>query len=745
MKKTFITKSEDYSTFEKQISAPLFRKVFSLNGFKSCQIEIAGLGFYELYVNGVNVTKGKLAPYISNPDDVIYYDKYDITDNVKSGENCIAVILGNGFINSVAGQFWDFDKASFRSSPKLALSLYADGKEILSADETFKCIDTPILFDDLRAGEWYDARISIKDAILTGYDDSDFDNAVYTNSPKGELRLCTVHPIKEERYISPLSVTKCKKGYIYDFGEINSGVCRLKVSGEKGQKITLRHGEMLIDGELNIDNISFANATRKDFHQCDVYICSGEVEETYEPRFTYHGFRYVLVEGITDAQATKDLLTFKVIHSGFTDSGKFGCNDKIVNKLQEITLRSDVSNFYYFPTDCPQREKNGWTADAALSSEQMLLNFDCSEDLREWLFNVRKAQKPTGELPGIVPTSGWGFAWGNGPAWDAVIVEMPYQLYRYTGNKEIISENADAIRKYLQYMQGHIKENGLIAYGLGDWCQSGQPHEWIYTTPEEVTDSITGIKICTQAKYMFSETGNEKDAEFADTLCRGLRKAFREKYIDDQLFISCRTQTAQAMALYCGIFEEGEKKKAFDNLLELIEKSNEHFDCGVLGAKVLFHILAEYGYIDLAYKLITQESYPSYGYLLKRGATTLWEHFTEFKEESDDYLRKDGNPVVSLNHHFYGDISALFYKKMAGINIERGKEITLCPYPVKNISVVNAEYKNRCGKIKVNIERRVDKTYVKYESEGFDVTFKCPLEYKSEKINENEYVVYIGK
>jgi alpha-L-rhamnosidase len=290
-------------------------------------------------------------------------------------------------------------------------------------------------------------------------------------------------------------------------------------------------------------------------------------------------------------------------------------------------------------------------------------------------------------------------------------------------------------------MQTHVKPSGLIEYGLGDWCQTNQHHEWVYTTPGELTDTLTGMKICSQARYLFNEIGALEQMEYASKMYDQFRTAFRTAYLQDDLFVNAKTQTAQAMALSVGVFDQSEYAQGFERLIELIRDKNEHFDCGVLGIRVIFHVLAENGYQDLAYKLITQDTYPSYGYLLKKGATTLWEHFTEFKEDCTDYVRKDGNLVVSLNHHFFGDISAWFYKKLAGINVEKGKEVTVCPYPVKSVNKVKADYKNMHGYIKVSLLNDGKETIFKVESDGFNVKVKSPKGYKLEKKNSNEYAL----
>ena len=247
-----------------------------------------------------------------------------------------------------------------------------------------------------------------------------------------------------------------------------------------------------LENGVDIENILFENSVREYMHK-DVYICRGG-EESYTPSFVYHGFQYVYIEGLEDGQAQKDTLTYLVMHSDLKSAGAFSCSDEILNRLQENTRRSDLANFYYFPTDCPHREKNGWTGDAALSAEQLMLNFHAENSLREWLNNLRAAQKDSGELPGIVPTAGWGFQWGNGPAWDTVIVQLPYYIYKYTGDLTAVKENFPAVCRYLGYAKGKLNESGLLAYGLGDWCPVGD--ENLELTKLEITDTLTILDFC---------------------------------------------------------------------------------------------------------------------------------------------------------------------------------------------------------------------------------------------------------
>lgn len=731
----FISATKDYSTFFHSVPAPYIRKSFELdNELKKAEITICGLGFYELYINGTKITKGYLAPYISNPDDILYYDNYDLTSLLRVGKNVIGIMLGNGMQNSVGGQIWCFDEARFRSSPKVALSFvatYINGENyIINADETFKTAPSPIYFDDLRCGEFYDARNEIPGWNLPDFNDSEWNNAFISETPRGETRICTAEPIVATKELKPVSIKKgyiseqpitrpnlpvidlpddenCQNGWIYDFGVNAAGLCRLKIKGRKGQKIALQFGEVL-DENGNFDLRGMTFLPRR-FNHRDIYICKGDGEETYIPSFTYHGFRYCLVTGIEDEQATESLLTYVVMNSDIETVGEFKCSDDMVNKLQSATLVSDLANFYYFPTDCPHREKNGWTADAALSAEQMLINFSVENSYFEWLKNIRKAQLENGAIPGIIPTTGWGYEWGSGPAWDCVLIYLPYFTWLYRGDLEILNENSTAILRYINYLTTKFDKFGLLHFGLGDWCHAGRDAS-NPKAPLEVTDTIISMDICQKASVIFDAIGLKTQKLFADSVYSELRNSVRKYLVDfDTMTVKGNCQTSQAMALFYGVFNENEKEKAFKVLENLVIENNSLLDVGVLGARIIFHALSQFGRADLAYHMITCGEFPSYAYWINNGNTSLCESF-----------RPKGHRPESKNHHFFGDISAWFYKCIVGINVNPNadniNEILIRPNFIDKLDWADGWVNIPAGKVSVNWKR-----------EGKDIILTCKV------------------
>lgn len=695
--KCFIKATNQFTTNEKFVAAPYFRKVFTIDTAAEAQIKIAACGFYKLFINGEDITKGALAPYISNPDDIVYEDDYTV--NLNKGKNVIGVMLGNGFINNLGGHIWDFDKAVFRSAPHFALQLTC-GDLCIESDSSFKTAPSAITFDDYRFGEHYNANLAIDGWNTVDFDDGAWDNALVAATPRGEIRVCEAEPIKIQKELKPVSITKLDDGYLYDFGQNCAGVCRLTVKGEKDQRIELRHGELLIDGKMDIEYIWFPRNNDgknwpfdKQYVHNDIYTCRGEGVETYTPSFTYHGFQYVTVTGITEQQATPELLTYLVMNSDLKMCGGFTTSDKTLAALQDMTKRSDLANFYYFPTDCPQREKNGWTADAALSAEQMLLKFDSSTSNREWIRNICKAQDTKGALPGIVPTGGWGFSWGNGPAWDCVLAYLPYFNYKYRGDKQIILESTPAFIKYLHYLTTRNNENGLLSFGLGDWCHVGERYGKI-KAPLVVTDTIMAIDIADKMAAMFDVVNQKAQADFARTIAKQYRDAFRSHLIDfNTMTVEGACQTCQAMAIFYNVFTGDEKPAAMTRLLDFIKSSDEHIDCGVLGARVIFHVLSQFGYSDLALKMIARPDFPSYGYIVELGLNTLWERFTK-------------EPVDSMNHHFWGDITAWFVKVLAGIDYNPSfddlNRVDIKPHIVNDLNDAAAYYDSNFGRIEAS-------------------------------------------
>ena len=764
----FIMATEKISDFDVIVPAPYFRKTFELDFVpERAEITICGLGFYELCINGVDITKGAMAPYINNVDDLCYYDNYDLSCLLKKGKNVIGVTLGNGFRNPYGGTAWDFQKMESRGPLVLALCLEAEGegkKVEIEADETFKTAESPILVNDLRMGYTYDSTKEIPGWNLPDFDDSLWTNALMAEAPKGRKLLCDTDPIVvtgelkpcdidyyDEIYFchksvrpdaEPIEETLRKNAYVYSFPVNTAGVIKLKVNGKKGQRIRLYKGEIYDNKHFTMFNLSFQNQEEEFRHyyncsQVDEYICKGG-EEVFIPRFKYDAFQYVLVDGFTPQQATEDALTYLVMNSDIDKRAGFTSSNEVMNKLYENIVRSDLANLYYFPTDCPHREKNGWTGDASVSARRMLLHLKASRTLKEWLRNIKACQKPWGELPGIVPTGGWGFHWGNGPSWDVVCVNLPYYIYRYDGDVDVIKENEELIVKYFGHAKTKLDEKGLAAFGLGDWVAPVRDAEGNPKAPLITTDSIELYYCARKAEHLFKEAGlTDSQAimkDFADTMY----KSIRDNLIDfDTMTVYGECQTCQAFALQAGIFTEEETPKAQARLVDFVHEAGDTNTGGVLGVNYLFRALTDAGETDLALKICLDDKCKNdFGYWIKNGATSMWESFHNLDLNGDMPYG-----ISSRNHHFLGDIGGWFIEDIAGLKPNPdATDVTyfkIAPQFANVVDCASAYYDSVCGRLEVKWQRLGDKVELSLTvPNGLKGTVEVPTGYICEGIAE---------
>ena len=736
--KKFVSATREYSTLDKNVPAPYLRRNFIFHEVpQKATITVCGLGFYRIFVNGNELTRTHLAPYIVNSHQVLPYDAYDITNELVYGENTIAFMLGNGMQNCLGGFIWDFDSATFRSAPKLAFALEVvqNGETVTyEADENLLCMPSPMYFDDFRMGVKYDARKEIPDWNLPTCDIFSATPAIKADTPNGEAMLVNCLPIRVTREIKPVSIWKEGDSYIYDFGENCAGLTRLSISGKYGQKVIIDHGEWIDDGKFTQRNLlfpgNFRSFDKPKYTQRTEYICHGGSREEFVPSFTYYGFRYAKVSGITEEQATEDLLTYLVMNSDFTSRGDFSSSCETLNTLYQMTRRATLANFFQIPTDCPHREKNGWTADAALSAEHTLLNFNAEDNYLMWLRTITRAMNHEGALPGIVPTGGWGFAWGNGPAWDSVLIYLPYFMAVMRDDLRGAEEVASSMLRYFQYLRTRMDENGLLAIGLGDWCHPNKKD----MTPLIFTDSVVSYDLARKAEYLYHRLGLDLEESFCKGFADKIYESIRKHLLVDNKSMRFlgNSQTAQAMAIFYGLCEtEEEKKLAFDLLLEYIHEKDDHMYCGVLGGRVIFRVLCDFGYQDLAYKMIVRPDAPSYGYMIERGYTAL----------AEDIFIKN----ASFNHHFWGDISALMMEYFVGIRfnptLNNINEVLIAPVFVSELNYATASHELPGGNISVEWRREGEGIVLTYSADkALYVTLQTPVGYQMVKTLENTFV-----
>ena len=721
--------------------APLLRRAFTLEGkIKQARAYICGLGYYELSINGHRIGDHLLDPGYTRYDKRILYATYDVTDALRSGKNAVGVVLGNGWYNVHTRAVWDFHKAPWRASPRLLMELqvqYADGRtETIATDGQWKTSTSPVIFDSIYGGQTYAARLEKPGWDTPDYNDSDWAPAQVVEAPKGKLAAQMMPPIKADQIAKPVKLTEPKPGvFVFDMGQNLAGFAELLLDTADQTRntqasplapaniplsqhsllptIILCYSERLAkNGRIDRAEIQqhVLRADPSQQFQTDTYILNPSSNfhlpsPASIPRFTYHGFQYVEVTGFP-GKPTLDSLRGVFIHSAVPPAGEFECSNPLLNKIWRAARWSYLNNLQGIPTDCPHREKNGWTGDAHLAAEQALFNFAAAPVYAKWINDLGDEQQPSGELPGIVPTSGWGYKWGNGPAWDSAFLLLPFYLYQYCGDTQVLRDHYDGLKRYVDYLTTKAKD-GIVNIGLNDWA----PFET--KTPADITSTAyyyRDAQIVSLAASLLAQEESHRDSQFkvqgsrfrvqgsaskgelssaspalhdsttpfphfaADaekysTLAAGIKRSFNEKfYHPDTGLYANGSQTALSCALYQGLVEPENQNRVLSNLVAAVEKRHDHIDTGILGAKYILNALTENGRADVAYRIASRKDLPSWGWWIEQGATTLWEQW---------------NGSESRNHIMFGDISAWFYKALAGIN----PDPTLFP----QLSTLNAQ------------------------------------------------------
>jgi alpha-L-rhamnosidase len=680
--------------------APFFRRAFTLGSAPvRARAYVCGLGWHELYVNGRKAGDDELAPAFTRYDVRSLYIVRDVTDSLRVGENVVGAVLGTGWYDHTAVDVWDFKQAPWRDQTKLIVQLHvecADGTEtVVCTDPTWTWSFGPIVSDALRNGEVYDARRDLAGWSGPGYDASAWHRVCLARSPGGRLSSQQMTPIRVSETIVPKSLAQPAPGvWVWHLGRNISGRARIRVRGGAGARVALRFSEKVFDTG-GIDRSGIDSMVKSGEFQADAYHPRGDgTVEQWEPRFSYHGFQYVEARGWPGAPSLSDL-DGRAVHTDFANRGEFACSSDLVNAIHEASRRSMLYNYHGFPTDCPHRERNGWTGDAQLSAEQALLNFDMDSAYRKWMTDFRDCQRWSGQLPAIVPTGGWGFRFGSGPAWDSAAILIPWYMYVYRGDAEILSEHYDCMTRYLDFL-GTMAHEGIVDFGLGDWC----PPDWVpsvlwkptYKCPSSLTDTAYYHVDARLLSAIAIILGKNDDAERYAALADEVRDAFRSRFMDPSTGeVTGDCQTSYSCALYQGLVKPSELDDVRRRMIACVEAADRHIDAGILGAKYIVRELASAGRPDLAYQMITQTTYPGWGEWILRGATTLWETW-----KGD----------CSRNHHMYSDVSAWFYECLAGLAADEAgpgfRHFTVTPNPVGGLAWVKARHRSPYGWIGIS-------------------------------------------
>ena len=676
-------------------NAPYFRKEFEIGEkVKSARVYVAGAGLFELSINGQKAGDHKLDPTYTRFDRRNLYVTHDITDLIKRGINALGIVLGNGWYNHQSTAVWYFHEAHWRARPKFCLDLrieYQDGSvETISTDNSWKTSHGPIVFNSIYTAEHYDARLEQSGWDLPGFDDREWKLAENTSAPSQHITAQTLHPIRNVERILPVSMNKLDhQTYIFDLGRNISGVSELIVEGEAGTRIELIHGELIHEnGRVDLSNIDvhYRPTDDTDPFQTDVFILKGHGKEVFSPRFNYKGFQYVEVKSSNPISLSETSLVGYFMHSDVPPVGKITSSNATLEKIWEAGNASYLSNLFGYPTDCPQREKNGWTGDAHIAIETGLYSFDGITVYEKWMADHRDEQQPNGVLPAIIPTDGWGYHWANGPDWTSTIALIPWNVYLFYGDTKILSDNYENIKRYVDHINDRYP-SGLTDWGLGDWVpvKSRAPKE-LTSTAYYFADALILSKI---AGILDNKEDQQKYLQLSDKI----KNALNEKYLDESTGIYGKgLQTELSVPLMWGLISEELIEKVAANLAQKVEEENYHIDVGLLGSKAILNALSENGYADVAYKVASQETFPSWGWWIVNGATTFYENWAI-----------DAKRDLSLNHIMFGEINAWFYKALGGIKpdpMQPGfKNVLLEPHFVEELDRFSAEHEGPYGKI----------------------------------------------
>jgi alpha-L-rhamnosidase len=641
------------------LDAPYLRKTFALAARPvSARLYICSPGYFDARINGQAVTDQVLTTPFTKFDSRLLYCTYDVTELLEHGDNAIGATIGNGWYNCFTEDPWNSRQATWRHLPKLIAELHvtlADGEtQLICTDGSWKSSPGPVTFNGIRNGEHYDARRALPGWSGTGVDDSQWDPVRVTRPPGGVLKAMEMEPIRITARMEPVSSWQTpEQTHVFDVGQNMAGVAEVAVDGAAGDEIVVRYSEQLADDGIQVDQGTVSGFVKSGEFQTDRYIKGTDATETWRPTFVYHGFQYIEVAGCTRPPRVQAL----VLHTDVASSGSFSCADDTLNKLQHAACWATVSNLHSIPTDDPHREKNAWTGDVALSAEQMLYNYHTAPLLRKWLTDIRDSQRPDGGLPCVVPSTGWGYNWGNGPDWSSALTLIPWQIYVHTGDRRVLHENYEAITRHFGYMES-MAEDLLVSYGIGDWCPPFEGRAISvsmssFKTPVALTDTAYFYQAADLIARMGGVLGRRQDELHYSRAAAQIKQAFRSAFYDPSTHaVAGDCQTSTACMIHQGLINDDELGPLLDVLVKQIADSGYHQDTGILGSKYLYNVLGEAGKMDLALKMVLNGTYPSFRHWIDRGATTLWECW---------------NGEGSRNHHMFSDISAVMCKYLGGI------------------------------------------------------------------------------
>jgi alpha-L-rhamnosidase len=656
------------------------RKEFKVtNPVKRATLYASALGLYEMHINGRRIGDDYFTPGWSDYNKRVYYNTYDVTGLVKQGDNAIAAILADGWYAGYLGS--GRRRARYSQKTRLFAQLeieYADGgSEIVASDGTWKALTGPIYEADFQMGQAYDARKEMPGWDKPLYQDSHWKPVAAEKTIKGKLAAYPGVPVGIFREIKPVSVTEPQPGrFVFDMGTNFAGVVRLKVNGEAGRKIVLRFGERLNpDGTVYVTNLRLARAI-------DTYICKGDGQEIWQPQFTYHGFQYVELTGYP-GKPGPDAITGIELASRTPPAGHFTCSDKTANKLYKNICQTQRANFIDIPTDCPQRdERLGWTGDAQIFVRAAAYNYDIAAFYTKWLIDLHDAQHGDGAYPDVAPSatrrSGGTAAWA-----DAGII-CPWTLYQMYGDRRVLEEYYEPMTRWIQYCTENSKNLIRPDKGYGDWLSVDA------NTAKDVLGTAYFAHSTDLMARIAEALGKDNDAIKYRQLFAKIKQAFNRGFVAEDGRIKSDTQTAYVLALAFDLLLRDKKALAQKHLIDDIEKRGWHLSTGFVGTKDLLQTLTDIGRIDIAYQLFQNKTFPSWGFSLDNGATSIWEHWDGWTPDKGFQDPK----MNSFLHCAFGAVADWMFKTIGGIDTNGPgfKDIIIRPRPAHSLTSARVSY-----------------------------------------------------
>lgn len=666
----------------------LLRKRFVLDKtIKRATVYASALGDYQLYLNGRKVTDAYFTPGWTDYRIRVYYNTFDVTKQLKKGFNALGAMLGDGWYGGYIG--WYHVRDHYGTDPRFAAQLvveYTDGtSKIITTDGSWKATTGPILQGDFLMGETYDARKEIPDWSGPDLDESQWFGVDVTDGIDAKIESYPSVLVREFQEIKPIEMTEPSPGvYVFNMGTNFAGFARMRVKdAEPGQKVVLRFAERLNpDGTIYTTNLRGARAT-------DTYICKGEGKETWQPHFTFHGFQYVEVTGYPGQPRLNDIKGIELT-SATPVVGSFKCSEEMANTLYHNICQTQRANFIEIPTDCPQRdERLGWMGDAQIYVRTATYNTDVASFFTKWLVDVEDAQLPDGAFtdvsPRLVAEGGGTAAWG-----DAGVI-CPWTIYEVYGDKRILAEHYDAMTEWIDYCKGTTKNLLRPAQGYGDWLsiQADTPKDVLATAYFAYS-----TKLVAQAADVL---GKQQDAKKYRDLFNAIKKAFNDAYVSDDGRIKGNTQTVYVLALAFDLLPEAKQAKAVEYLVDDIRSRNWHLSTGFVGTKDLMATLTRFGQTNVAYALFHNTTFPSWGFSIQHGATSIWERWDGWTPEKG--FQDPG--MNSFAHYSFGAVGEWMFKTIGGIDTDGPayKKIIIRPRPDGRLSWAKTGYDSIRGEI----------------------------------------------